>query len=489
MLGDFAFAIYDDENKTLFCARDHVGARPFFYAVTPDRFAFASHIPVLQAALPGFDECDESFLATALSDPRFQSLERTYFKGLRKLPPAHWMLVTRDSEQMEEYWRPHDGPDVRFRNKEDYCEALREILAESVADRLRGASQVGLHLSGGLDSSSVAALTTKALRAGGRSDPLGYSWHPLEGADDTSTEPGWTEAIRAHLNLQVTAPEASSEDLAALLRLDRTRQPDVRNLFHEAAVQRDAASHNVDLILSGWGGDEGISFNGRGYRAQLLRNLRLIKLMRQAHRPRPRELARQFRIALTELRTTEGDHPTPDQLAASYLRADFVDRVQPLPSPRVALTSYRRAQTDLLKLTSITGRLEDWAISGARRGITYAYPLLDRRVLDFAYGIPPDLYQGAKLPRALMRDAMAPLLPDTIRFNEAKREPIRVSRLRTVFYAALAQVQPEIAERGPSLDRARYVDVPRLAHDLAQPLDGDEVYLGMMRLAVQFLDF
>ena len=134
MLGDFAFAVWDGANATLFCARDHFGVKPFYYSASSDRFAFASEIKAL-LALPGMDrELNEApiadFLVALVSDS-----SSTFYSRVLRLPAGHHMTVTPLGRRLQSYWRP--GPS-RSRVVGDAAEQFRELFFRAVQCRLRG---------------------------------------------------------------------------------------------------------------------------------------------------------------------------------------------------------------------------------------------------------------------------------------------------------------------------------------------------------------
>ena len=162
LLGDYAFAVWDARRRVLFCARDHIGVRPFYYAVTPGGFLFASAVEAVLAAPGVSDALDETVVATFLTDPHTFSRTRTFFEAVRKLPPGHTLTVAGGDVRTEQYWRPEDVPRARPAADDATAEAFLDLYARAVRDRLRGAADpVGTHLSGGLDSSSVAVLATR----------------------------------------------------------------------------------------------------------------------------------------------------------------------------------------------------------------------------------------------------------------------------------------------------------------------------------------
>ncbi|HEY7912781.1 MAG TPA: asparagine synthase (glutamine-hydrolyzing) [Blastocatellia bacterium] len=156
--GMFAFAIWDARDETLLLARDRLGIKPLYYAETSAGFAFASEIKAL-LEIPGFaPEVDRAALDQFMTflwvpDPK------TAFRGVYKLPPAHWLVYRDGRAEISEYW------DVEFREDErvsepEWVEALREQVDRSVRAQMISDVPLGAFLSGGLDSSSVVALMT-----------------------------------------------------------------------------------------------------------------------------------------------------------------------------------------------------------------------------------------------------------------------------------------------------------------------------------------
>ena len=149
----------------------------------------------------------------------------------------------------------------------------------------------------------------------------------------------------------------------------------------------------------------------------------------------------------------------------------------------------RAKQAHRLQHDHLSRRIEAWATSGARHGIEYRYPLLDRRVLEFALGLPPEQYLRGRWSRWVMRRALDPVLPPEVCWNEDKRDPARGEPLRDAIAEALPMVRRAIEDRPAPPSRARYLDLPRLL----EHLDPEHWRAGGCRAAVpkalHFLDF
>jgi len=162
LLGDFAFAIWDDRRKRLFCARDHFGVKPFFYTHTGNSFNFSSSLNVLKVST----ELNEIAIGDYLLFGVNQDQSTTIFKEIQRLPPGHTLTVENNQFKIQRYWTPSLPPEVRFRDPETYVERFSELLDNAVADRL-GTGRVAISMSGGLDSTSLAAIASKHAEVAG----------------------------------------------------------------------------------------------------------------------------------------------------------------------------------------------------------------------------------------------------------------------------------------------------------------------------------
>jgi len=169
LLGDFAFAVWDGRERRLFCARDHFGVKPFFYAVVGGCFVFSNTLDCVRLHPAASDKLNELAIADFLVFNRNQDVSTTVFADVMRLPPAHTLTCSAGSVRLACYWSlPVDG-DIRYRRQEEYVEHLRNLLRQAVGDRLR-ARRVGVLMSGGMDSSAVAAVARRLVPAG--AEPL-----------------------------------------------------------------------------------------------------------------------------------------------------------------------------------------------------------------------------------------------------------------------------------------------------------------------------
>jgi asparagine synthase (glutamine-hydrolysing) len=159
LIGDFSFAIWDSTLERLFCARDHLGVRQFYYRNSGDCFVFSNTLDCLRRHPKISSELNELAIGDFLVFGQNQDPTTTIFADIKRLPKAHTLTVSREGVRLEEYWRPSVTP-VQFKKESDYVEKFREVLNDAVADRLR-TQHAGILMSGGLDSGGIAAFAKR----------------------------------------------------------------------------------------------------------------------------------------------------------------------------------------------------------------------------------------------------------------------------------------------------------------------------------------
>ncbi len=161
--GDYSFAIWDEQEQLLFCARDHFGVIPFYYVHHQNGLLFTNfyrslkEVPGLMAELE--NDIIRDYLVVGINN----SFDRTVYKNIHKLAPAHTLTFHRGQLRIERYWQAElPAQTLNFATEEEYVKRFADILERTVADRLRS-PRVATQLSGGMDSSAITAFAAKAL--------------------------------------------------------------------------------------------------------------------------------------------------------------------------------------------------------------------------------------------------------------------------------------------------------------------------------------
>ena len=162
LIGDFAFAIWDRRSRRLFCVRDHFGVKPFFYACLGNSLIFSNTLNALRLDPRVSDELNETAIEDYLESGLNQDLYTTAFRDVQRLPGGHTLSFVDGSLVTRRYWTPAVKNELRFRQSREYVERFEELLSTAVKDRLR-TDRVSISMSGGLDSTSLAAIARELL--------------------------------------------------------------------------------------------------------------------------------------------------------------------------------------------------------------------------------------------------------------------------------------------------------------------------------------
>jgi asparagine synthase (glutamine-hydrolysing) len=247
--GMFAFALWDEAEQRLFCARDRFGVKPLFYTVVDGTFICASEAKALLPFLAKI-ETDLDALRDYLAF-QFCLAGKTLFKGVHELQPGHMLTIQNGTVRVERYWEINYEPD--FDHTERYfVDRLREIVDDSVTMHLRADVPVGSYLSGGLDSSIVASLAAREVGTGFKA----FSGRFADGPDyDESTYARELAAWREfELHEVVIGPQDFVDNIRQVVYyLDcPVAGP---GAFPQYIVSRLAREH-MKVVLGGQGGDE-----------------------------------------------------------------------------------------------------------------------------------------------------------------------------------------------------------------------------------------
>ncbi len=444
--GDFAVALWDGGARRLTLVRDHIGCAPLFHARKGATVVFASNLNGVVAGLRLSPELHEEWVAAFLVGKMESEGEQTPLVGAFRLPAGTLLTFTPENSTRTRFWEPEVDPDPDDRPEREIVKAFRERLMVAVRERV-GAGGVASELSGGLDSSVVAALAHREARARGRTfvalshqlaeHARGAIW-PL---DD---ERRWADQVLAHAGIEHHIP-VSGEALPYLESMKRSHR------LHGAPAEGgftvspdglldEAANAGAATLFSGYGGDQGVSMDGRHALQRWLRRRDRAALLRE-WRARGGAEARLGRgILLRQL--IRGFLPrgetriNPDAFARVH---DFHERFPVDPEWAGRMKSAAREEDGFRQLAAVrapgdlreiqrynftrpgfAARAESSAITAGARGMAYAYPLLDLDLLELFQRAPDHLKWQAGNHRRLYRMGVEGIIPDAVRLRADK---------------------------------------------------------------------
>jgi asparagine synthase (glutamine-hydrolysing) len=166
LLGDFAFAVWDGPRRRLFCARDALGQRSLFFGCAGGVTLVASE-PQQILAYPGFPAVVNEGIVAEYLTARPASADDTIWNGLSRLRPAHTLLVTESALRRQRFWEFDLDAHLEYGRDEEYAEHFMAVFRDAIECRTRDASEVGIFLSGGVDSSAIAGVAESMARERG----------------------------------------------------------------------------------------------------------------------------------------------------------------------------------------------------------------------------------------------------------------------------------------------------------------------------------
>jgi asparagine synthase (glutamine-hydrolysing) len=442
LIGDFAFALWDPARQQLFCARDAMGVRPFYYFDGPSCFAFGSEIKAILQVPDIPRRLDETTVGDYLCHV-FQDPEVTFYRDIRRLPPGCSLTVGDGKCRTSPYWSPDPKREIRLRSDAEYAEAFRSLFTAAVRCRLRSQRPLGSTLSGGLDSSSIVCTARDLLRQSNR-PPL-YTFSAIfPGLPEKQLaridERNYIHAVVRAGGIEPSYVEA--DRISPLADLDRVLwlhdEPAFGpNMYIHRALHHAASERGVGVMLDGLDGDTTVS-HGFDYLAQLLQKGRWISLAKEAG-----ALARQYEMPTANIIWRFAVRPSAPEAAVEawrfvrgrrqfnhreigLLNYDFaqrtglIDRLNTAAPRRLLPLSPRMNHLDSIRSPLMTYALELVDRSAAAFSLEARYPFFDRRLIEFSLALPLSQKLSQGWTRMILRRAMQGILPAEIQWRRTK---------------------------------------------------------------------
>jgi asparagine synthase (glutamine-hydrolysing) len=448
--GMFAFAIWDDAQRRLFCARDRLGIKPFYYIHEGGYFVFASEIKAL-LAFPGVQStADDEAVLSFLVHGNCDYGERTVFRGIKALQASHCLSVDLRTTQCTpwSYYcvEPKSAPD---QSDEERIEGLRELLLSTMRKHLISDVRIGSCLSGGLDSSALVALIGKIERDNPEAaTAVGAKLYTFTSCNQSSEidERKYAVAMADSVGANCELLFPSAQDFwADFNRLAWHQDMPFGSLSHyvQWRVMRAAKEAGVKVLIDGQGGDEvfggyakfryaylaslarsgRFSTFAREFSAMVLQGDRYVLDLRNGYRYLPKSLRGLLQI---------------DSILKHVVKTDWGRIVSDLSTPgtRWALnvsgsngrtgerpagsTAMQRIQVDDILTDTLPQLLRFEDRSSMAFSIEARVPLLDHRLVEYGISLPDDLKVRGGWSKYALREAMRGLMPESVRLRASK---------------------------------------------------------------------
>lgn len=458
LIGDFAFAIWDERKNRLYAARDRMGCRAFYYSSSGKRLLWATEAQQI-LAFPGFEkQINPWMIGLELLSPGSgdQHKAQTYFNNIFRLGPAEQLIATQDGLKIESYWDFDPNLTIRYKNDEAYQEHLLELLSQAVRRRLRSQYSASIIMSGGKDSTTIGAIAAREVA----SHSEGVAPNVSAVTFDTTQFPQLSEASRS----QAVAKQAGIplrtvimddlwphyDDPACLPHPDEPYESHLHKAIRQGITLWDIPAR-PRIWLTGMGGDDAIGLTNPFYFQELLFRHGLMGLLRETQ-------AQAQLYQLSQRDVLWGNFAQPCLQATPLIhkiRRELLRHKQEVFPPWLAptLTSYSEikewrkqlriihmekewqwlmASQDSTRLSRYMqlrknnmARLRIWFERfSATLGTQTSAPFDDTDLLTFCLAIPAEQHSKGLYRKLLLRHSTKGLLPDSVRERQGPRSDV-----------------------------------------------------------------
>lgn len=467
--GEYAFAIWDTQSRELLLVKDHVGFRPLYYYDGPDEFIFCSEIKAIAAVKSSPNYFDEEILVEyhfRRSDPA-----KTYNKEIFALGGGDMLCLERDVVKLKKYWEPQPTGKYRFSKDEDSFECLKELISNAVEKRLDTDVPIGITLSGGLDSTSIACILSPLLAK--KNKPL-YAFSSVLPAGDNGAlqdERQYIALVNKYCS-NIVQTYVDAADMQPFDHYEAAVRSD--NIFPNAffymdhAIAAAAREKQVKTIFSGYGGDWGVSWKGDPVIYLLMQQGKVREawaLMRSERKAANQSwpemwrkeyasytgLYRRLRNILKRERGIRYQTCLKNELVDTYYNEDVKDGAR---TPAQQIQKW-------LGTGRVSGMAGAFCSMYQYYQMTAAFPLFDKDINEFLLDAPLYLYRQGGYKRSLMRNAMNGIIPQEIQWRQDKLPYVPGYRSHIMNCSAVTK---QIAGTPGSAIVELYIDKTRL-HD------------------------
>jgi len=418
--GEFSFGIWDVRTRTLFCARDHFGIKPFYYSKLGKIFVFSNTLKCVRLHPEVSEELNDAAIGDFLLFGLNYDNARTTFRDVQRLPPAHWLSVSASGLKTGRYWAPPADGCIRYARADDYVEHFQALFKDAVADRLR-TDRVGILLSGGLDSSSVAAVAKEVSGKSGPSTEI-RAYTTVFDTSVPDEEGRYARDVGKFLGIPIQFQALHQAELFEGWDDPELSLPEPLDnpLIASSLESYRNISAECRVLLSGEGSDNLMDFQMWPYAGDLRRRGEWRRLFTDVAnyawiRPFP---WRGIRARFLKLFGKEPHRP----VFPEWLDTDFSKRMNlrerwkewgehpNLPLEHPILPNAHAS----LSLPQWTHMFEQENAGVSQVPVETRYPFLDLRIVNYLLALPPFPWFFQKM---LLREAMSGRIPETVRMR------------------------------------------------------------------------
>jgi asparagine synthase (glutamine-hydrolysing) len=467
--GDFAICIIRPGAGKLFLFRDHIGIIPLAWRADSGSLSFSTDITGLCRAVSGGRDINTTWLTGHF---RYIDYRLTPCETVKKLLPGHYLEFSGSGLKTVRYWNPGAiKPDKSL----TYGQVIRDleiIVRDAVRIRCDNRYTAAAHVSGGLDSGIVAVIAREEYAH--QKEFLGLSWSPSdhEAVDGRQDERELVEKTCGPAAIRLVLSDIDRHSFPGVV----SSYYDNHGYFSEYYTAGQAVERGVNLIFSGWGGDEFVSTGAAAMEPDLIRSLHWRLYLQRNSIRHPKLFMYNFSryvlypaLGILDRNTARSFRDDARYLKKGYRKSD-----------RSAIrrfyfnTTRRSHHIGMLDFYHLQERCESWYEMGFRKGLEYRYPLLDRRIIEYMIKVPSVLLCTAGQSRPILRELGKGILHDDVRLGSSKSDPVYWSFMKDLYREASHSFMEEIPLWRENHD-LEFIDFDLLARDISGHRSGSDI--------------
>jgi len=433
LLGDFAFVIWNPKKEQLFCARDHMGIKPFYYYLSDDNFFFATELKALltnsEVSLC-FNELKIAYHLMNIPDKN-----ATFYNNILSLIASHSITISKNYHKVNEFWKLDPESEIVMDSNEEYIQAFKKIFTESIRCRLRSVFPIGFELSGGLDSSSIVCTSRLLYNKYSPSKSINtfsFIFDDFANCDEryyinkVVEEDGFNPH---YVNADKINPLGEIETI--MRNQDQPFfSPNIAIIWN---LYKEMQNNKIRINISGLDGDSVISY-GQNYLKELAITLKWNKLIKEIRTFSKNQNLSSFDVFNEKVVFKLIPHHIKKILAtnksdARILNKNFSNKINAGECldnlkliPRNQANTPKKYHYYILNPFTHKEGLEMGDRLNAEFSMEPRYPFYDKRLVEFCYAIPTEMKFKDGWGRYIQRKAMDNILPPEIQWRLKKTD-------------------------------------------------------------------
>ena len=469
--GSFAFAL--QENEEIFCARDPLGIIPLYYVQTDDGYRFASDIEAL-LLLPSVKKKPNLRAMRTIMQCFAVDYHETMYEGIFRLPPGCMMSIRNGKKQIERYWFPEKIKTNYHIGETEAAHKLKKLLAKAVEASVSSLEETAFELSGGVDSSSVVALTAQ------KYNTKEISSYSMDFGDLKCDESSFVDTFLKHYSTNHQKISVETLDYHTTYPLEYLYTlspywPITLTFAMSLPMLEKMKKDGKKVVVTGQGGDH--LFRGSQY---ALYDLFVRGKLFESYREVTSYTHPWSAFKVYVLRPLLGKKSIKwikkiirkEEKKSFWDRCDIEDLTESLKLRNPAVKEDLDVLTSACQATVMDGNI--FHCAERHFGIEYRHPFFDRELVEFALSLPPEMKYGNRTIKRILRKAMEGILPEKIRLRKDKAE------FSEVISQQIAAIDLDALLKDPHIVRLGLIEQHDINQCLKEYRNGSGVYVNRL---------